>query len=187
MDASSLSTAEKWDYIYSSLGITDFMNFLNSELQYSLLPLKIFFILFSILFFCLVVYFYINSSYLKYRFTRNVSELISGQEAGLSKINAQWIKIIKKTESGGEQNFKLAIVQADDLMLQTLKDRGFQGKDFEELIANVDKKIIPNYEDILEAHEIRNNIVYDLDYKLDLERAKKMLNDYQDAIRNIAV
>ncbi len=188
MDISHLTTAEKWDYIYSSLGIKDFMDFLvSSDLQNSLLPLKIFFIIFTILFFCLTIYFYINSSYIKYQFSRNVSDLFSESNAEISSIDSHLRRIIKKTESGSEKDYKLSIVEADDLLQEVLREGGYKGEDFEDLVNKIGKKIMPNYEDILQDHEIRNEIVYNLDYNLDLQKAKKILDDYDSAIKNVAI
>lgn len=183
-----MTTSEKWDYVFASLGIKEFVDFLtSSELQMSLLPLKIFFIIFTILFFCLVMYFYINSSYIKYQFSRNVSELFAGKDRELASTNNRWIKIISKTKSGLEQDYKIAIVQADDFLKDVLKERGYKTDDFDDLIKIIDKKLMPNYEKILEAHEIRDSVVFDLDYKLDVEKAKNILDEYESAIKNLAV
>lgn len=188
MDISHLTTAEKWDYIYSSLGIKDLMDFLaSSQLQYELLPLKIFFIMFTLLFFALVMYLYTHSSYIKYHYMQNVSEILSGQAGGSGDIGIRWKKLIKRTESGNEKDFKLAIVEADEFLHQMLEERGYEGGSFEAMVKSVGTKIMPNVQEVLNAHEVRNSIVYDLNYKLDIEKAKKILDEYEKTIENLAV
>ena len=66
-----------------------------------------------------------------------------------------------------------------------MEERGFNGKNFEELINNAGKIMLPNLDEILSAHEIRNSIVYNPDYKIDLDRVKKILAIYEAATKNI--
>ena len=72
-------------------------------------------------------------------------------------------------------------------MKETLEDRGFTGKSFEELINNAGKIVLPNLDEILLAHETRNSIVYNPDYKIDLDRVKRILAIYEAAIKNVGV
>lgn len=177
-----------WEYIYNLFGIKDFIYFISfPNLQDILFPVKLVFIFFTAFFFCAVIYFYINSSYIKYQFLQDVAEFFSWQSYGLRNINKRWKKIVQKTESGFESEYKLAIIEADDFLYQTLEDRGYNGETFEELVNSAGKKISPDFKDILEAHNIRNSIIYNSDYKLDLEKARKILSDYENAIKNISV
>jgi len=188
VDVNNLTIAEKWDYIYLSLGIKDFMDFLtSSDLQNSLLPIKIFLIIFIILFFFLMMYFYINSSYIKYHFSSNVSDLLKKSNYETASTDNRWTRIINKIKSGNEKDYKLAIIEADDLLQEVLRERGYKGEEFEDLINEVERKLLPNYEDILKDHDIRNEIVYNLNYKLGVEDANKILNDYDSAIKNLSV
>ena len=66
-----------------------------------------------------------------------------------------------------------------------LEDRGFTGETFEELINNAGKIMLPNSAEILSAHEVRNSIVYNPDYRIDLDRVKKILAVYEAATKNI--
>lgn len=188
MDISHLTTAEKWEYIYSALGIKDFMDyFTSSDLQNSLLPIKIFCIIFTLLFLYFVIYFYIKSSYIRYHYSQNVTDLVSAQANGpTGQLNSRLRSLIEKAESSNEKDLKYTIIQADDLLQDVLKQRGYKGEDFNDLINQVEESIISNREEIIRDHEIRNEIVYNLDYKLDLKEAKKILTDYDSAIRNLS-
>lgn len=177
-----------WEYIYNYLGITDFINFISSsDIQNALLPIKIVFILFTVFFFCAVMYFYVNSSYIKYQFLQDTSEFLYWQPYELKGVNKRWKNIIKRIESGLESDYKLAIIEADDLLRQSFENRGYEGETFEELANKADKRIMPNFNDILEAHAVRNSVVYNSDYKLDLQEAKKILSEYEKAIKSISI
>jgi len=79
----------------------------------------------------------------------------------------------------------MAIIEADDFLSETLQDRGFEGKTFEELV-NSGRVAIQNYDEIMQAHEIRNAAVYDPNYKIDINKTKKILSLFEAAIKNVA-
>ncbi len=175
-----------WEQLYNLTGTTDFIYFISSpELQNELFPIKMVFILFTAFFFCAVIYFYINSSYMQHHFLQDTVEFLSWQPYGLRQVNKRWQKIIKKIEGGGESEYKLAIIEADDFLYKTLEDKGFDGENFEELLNSASQKILPSYENILSAHGVRNSIIHDSDYKLDLEMARNILGNYEKAIKNL--
>ena len=175
-----------WETIYNFLGITDFIYFISSpDLQDMLFPVKLVFACFTMFFLSGLIYFMVNSSYFKYQFLEDVSEFFSWQAYGLREIINRWKKIQKRAETGVEAEYKLALIEADDYLKEMLEDREFKGKDFEELVNNAGKIILPNLDEILSAHQIRNSIVYNPDYKIDLDEVKKILAIYEAATKNI--
>ena len=115
-----------------------------------------------------------------------MTEFFSWQAYGLIEVNKQWKKIIKKTASGLENDYKLAIIEADEFLHRTLEGRDLAGDTFEELVNSAGKRLLPDFEVILEAHAVRNSIVYNQSYTLETESAKKILADYERAIKNIS-
>lgn len=175
-----------WEQIYDFFGIRDFIYFISSsQLQEALFPIKLIFIFFAVFFLAAVIYFYINSSYIQYKFLQDLVEFFSWQPLGLAQINKRWRKIMKEVEGGGEKEYKLAILQADDFLYKILEDKGYQGETFEELIKSAGRQIAPSPAEILAAHNIRSSIVYDSEYKLDLPTAKRILDNYEKAVKNL--
>lgn len=175
-----------WDYIYTLLNVRDFIYFVSSsQIQDMLLPVKLIFVLFSGVFLILVVYFYINSSYIEFQFLQDITEFLSWQAYGLRETTKRWNKIKKKIVYGTEAEYKLAIIEADDFLYKTLEDRGFDGETFEELVEKASRRMIPNSAEVLEAHEVRNSIIYEPDYELNTEEAKQLLSLYESTIKNI--
>jgi chromosome condensin MukBEF complex kleisin-like MukF subunit len=115
----------------------------------------------------------------------DVTEFFSWQAYGSRQISKQWERIKRKSESGVESDYKLAIIDADDLLAEVLDSRGFEGKDFQETLKKAGKMIAANYNEILSAHETRNSIVYNPDFKISADQAKKVLDVYYSAINNI--
>lgn len=175
-----------WDQIYNFLGIKDFIYFISSpQLQDMLFPVKLVFVCFAMFFLAMVIYFMINSSWLQYKFLEDVEEFVSWQSFGLRQTTKRWDKIKKRTESGAEADYKLAIIDADDFLLEALEDAGFEGESFEEAIKKSGKLLADVLSEIMQAHEVRNSIVYNPGYKLSTEEAKKVLDVYERAVKNV--
>jgi len=175
-----------WIDLYNFFGIKDFIFFISSpQLQDMLFPIRIVFIAFSIFFLAFVIYFMINSSWLHYKFLEDVSEFFSWQAYGAREMSRKWSKIKKRIESGTDSDCKLAVIDADDLLEEVLDNRGYEGKDFQETIEKAGRLVTPILDEILRAHEVRNAIVYNPDYKLTADQAKKILDTYESAINNI--
>lgn len=178
---------ENWDKLYMMLGIKDFIYFISSPtIQDILFPVRLICLLFSAFFLCAIIWFYTNSSYLKFQFLQDTTEFFSWHAYGLQEVNRQWKKIIKKTESGSESEYKLAILEADDYLQNVLDEFGFEGESFEDIVGKAAQKMALSVADIEQAHAVRNAIVYNSDYRFDQEVAKKALADYESAIKQIA-
>jgi hypothetical protein len=177
-----------WESIYNFLGVKDFIYFISSpQIQDMLFPVKLIFVFFAMFFLAMVIYFMLNSSWLQYKFLEDVTEFFSWQAFGQRQMQSQWSRIKKRTESGTESDYKLAIIDADDFLAEVLDNRGYDGKDFEESINKAGKLITSILDDVLRAHEIRNLIVYNSDYKLTIDQAKRVLDTYESASKEIGM
>jgi hypothetical protein len=175
-----------WNSIYNYLGITDFIYFISSpQIQDMLFPVKLVFVFFSMFFLASVIYFMLNSSWLQYKFLEDVTEFFAWQSYGQRQIIKQWNKIIKKSESGSEADYKLAVIDAEDFFKEILENEGYEGKNFEESVQKAGRLLAPVLNDLMKAHEIRNFIVYDPDFKLSADIAKKTLDTYENAINSV--
>ena len=175
-----------WEQFYNLLGIKDFIYYISSpQIQDMLFPVKLVFVFFTMFFLAGVIYFMINSSWLQYKFLEDVTEFFSWQSYGLRTISKRWKKIKEKLDTGVEAEYKLAIIEADDFLGEMLEERGFLEKSFEESIKKAGKGALPNSEEILSAHETRNSIVYNPDFKVNAETSKNILSVYETAITNL--
>ncbi len=175
-----------WESVYNFFGIKDFIYFISSpQLQEMLFPVKIVFIFCSVFFLIFVIYFMMNSSWLQNKFVEDVSEFFSWKAYGEKEMSKKWDRIRKRIKSGLEPDYKLAIIDADDLLLQVLDERGYEGKDFAETVNLAGNLMVPILNDVLSAHETRNSIVYDPDFKLSADQAQKILSIYESAVRTI--
>ncbi len=176
-----------WDQIYNYVGIRDFIYFISSPaIQDAVFPVKLVFIFFTAFFFCAVIWFYVNSSYIQYKFLQDTMEFFSKESYGLKKISNDLKKIKKRAESGSVPDLKLAIIEMDDFLYQKLQDLDYEGDTFEQIAQAASTRVLPNVEEVIDAHVVRNAIVYEPDFVLDPERGKQILSLYETAIKNVA-
>ncbi len=137
----------------------------------------LFFIIFSLF----------KTTFLKAHFLEDFIEFITFKPYGMKKMFKRWKKIIRHLESDIESEYKLAVVEADDFLEEILRGMGYKGDTMQEILEKIDTLVLPNLEDIRQVHQIRNQVVYDPNYQLDLNKAKEVLDVYEEALRNLEV
>jgi len=147
--------------------------------------LRVVLIGFSIFLFLSIIVLAFRSNWLKYLILEDTAEFLSFKPYGVRKIVNVWNKIMKRLETGIESEYKLAILEADGVLDNTLKRMGFRGETLGERLGNLTSATLPNIEDIERVHKIRNNIVHDPSYKVSLNEAKEILAVYEQALRDL--
>lgn len=147
-----------------------------------LLVIKIIFIFFGLFFLGFTVWALINTSWLKRILLWDLKEILTYRPYGIKKLKKEWKKIKERLETGLESEIKLAVIEADSLVDQTLKNLGYAGESFGERLDKLTLDILPNLEEVREIHKIRNDIIHDPTYKLSQEEAKKALAVYEKAL-----
>lgn len=146
------------------------------------LVIKIIFIIVSFFFLGFIIFALIKSSWLKRLIIWDLKEFLTYQPFELRKVEKQWKEIRKRLDTEMESEWKLAVIDADKILEDTLSRLGISGKNLEEKMTNLTSATLPNIEEVKEAHKIRNNIVYDPAYKLSLEEAKKAVSIYEKSL-----
>jgi hypothetical protein len=160
---------------------------LSPELQQKLFLAKVVFLFFSFVFFIAILYFLFKTSWFRRIIWQDLVEFLTYKPMKISKIEKIWAKIKKRIEKGSEAELKLAIIEADKLLDDLLKKMAIEGEILEDKLKKVTPEILPNVEQMREAHKIRNNIVFDPAYKLDREEAKKTLTIYEESFKSLGV
>ncbi len=147
---------------------------------------QIVFIVLSIVFLGVIIFVLLVSQRLNLRFFEEASEFLSFKPQGSSKLLKEWKKIEKKLDSGLESEYKLAIIEADMMLDKTLERIGHSEKTIEEKLEKTTSSELENIDEIKEARKTRNNVVYDPDYQLTLEKARETLKVYERTFRNLS-
>jgi hypothetical protein len=108
-----------------------------------------------------------------------------GKKKKTSPGNRRWSSIKQKLDTGKEAEFKLAILEADTLLEETLTKMGYSQDTIEEKIKKVGPEVLSSIDTLITIRQIRNNIVSDPDYKINLDSAKKTIAVYEKAFKEI--
>ena len=134
-----------------------------------------------------IIYFFSRSSFLKLIIWQDVVEIITFRQYGQKKIVKRWEDIKRRIETGSESEQKLAVIDAEGILDEVFVRMGLSGASFGERLKQVKKERLPSLDEVARAHEIRNNIVHDPDYRLTPDQARKAIDIYEKALKELEV
>lgn len=150
-----------------------------------LLTIKIFFISFSSLLLVLIIVLISRTNFMPNLVWEDIFEFFTYRSVGARKILKQWTKTKGRLETGLESEYKLAAIEADSTLDEVLKRMGYLGETLGERLEKINVAVLPNIEEVLGAHKIRNNIVHDPDFRLSSDEAKKAISIYEKALTDL--
>jgi len=90
--------------------------------------------------------------------------------------------------SENPDDWKLAIIEADVVLDQVLKERGFAGVSLGERLRSVSPAELPSLNDAWQAHKVRNFIAHHgHDYVLTQREAQETMIRYERVFRDLGV
>lgn len=147
-----------------------------------LLVIKMIFLFFTAVFLGFTIIALVKTTWLKRLILWDLKEFLTFRPYGLKKLTKEWGKIKKRLDTGLESEAKLAVIEADSLLDVALKRMRYPGESLGERLDKLTVDTLSNLEGAREAHRIRNNIIHDPTYKLEIEEAKKVLAVYEKAL-----
>lgn len=159
----------------------------SAEIQATLFPVQVAFMAIIAILLGIIIFILLRTHYLQWLFFQDFVQFITMRPFGAKKITRQWNKTLERLETGSESEYKLAVIEADDILDASLKRMGYAGQTLEEKLGKLSSATLPNIQQLYEIHHLRNNIVHDPDYRLALEEAKKALDVYNQAFRDLQI
>jgi len=137
--------------------------------------LKVLFTLIAIFLMALAIYFIIRIEELKA--TPNIFLTKIPIEGQLEKTkNDRWDKILQYINSHNASDWRLAILEADNMLDDLTKKLGYQGENLGERLKSVDASVFSTIDYAWEAHRVRNKIAHEgTDYILNHYEAKRVI------------
>lgn len=96
-----------------------------------------------------------------------------------------WQAIEKRLKTGEVSQFKLAILESDNLVDSVLMDLGFEGANMKERLDKANANQIEQIDNLIEAHKIRNKIIYDSNFVLDKKETNRVMNLYREFLEEL--
>lgn len=133
-----------------------------------------------------IVYFAIETGWYANRVDRFRHIIL---QSDISKKHAQesWHEIQEHFFKGSENDLKVAIMDADTLLNEALRDAGILGTHLGDRLKKANSNQVPNLNDIWQAHKLRNQIAHEPNLKLKRDLAERALSIYQVALKNLGI
>ncbi len=87
----------------------------------------------------------------------------------------QWQVVLNHVNSESVAEWKLAILEADNMLDEILEDQGYLGETVADKLKAMDPARIASYNDVWDAHKLRNQIAHG--GALDMDISKKIARD----------
>jgi glycogen synthase len=102
-----------------------------------------------------------------------------------SAMRKKWSAIETRLNSGNISEYKVAVLEADGIVDGILNDIGYAGNDMTQKIEQL-RAVQPHDAECLdEAHRIRNRIVFEEDFQIDLAETKRILGIFQEYLKKL--
>ena len=107
-------------------------------------------------------------------------------ETNLPKETAkkEWTKIEQHFYKGDENDLKIAVIEADKLLEEALRESGIRGISLGDRLKSLKPEQLPNLDQVWQAHRLRNDIVHQPTFKLKRDLAERALNIYEETLRS---
>ncbi|MCX6747829.1 MAG: hypothetical protein NTW98_02705 [Candidatus Nomurabacteria bacterium] len=94
--------------------------------------------------------------------------------------NERWENILKHLYSESSADWKLSIIDADEMLLTLMTDMGFKGEGLGEKLKSADRDEFHSLSAAWEVHTVRNRIAHEgLSYELSQREAKRVIALYE--------
>jgi len=102
--------------------------------------------------------------------------------------NPRWEIIENLILSPAEADWRVAIIEADILLEESLTEAGFTGQGIGEMLTNADPKSFSTYKYAWDAHKVRNEIAHQgTNYKLTKDDTIRVISMYRGVLEEFAV
>lgn len=114
-------------------------------------------------------------------------EPIHAEEEVAKGKSIQWKVILEHVNSESPAEWKIAILEADNMLDEILEDLGYVGETLAEKLKTMSRTKIASYDDIWEAHKIRNQIAHGgaIDMDLTKKMAKETVIKFGNAFKDL--
>lgn len=107
------------------------------------------------------------------------------EPANRGMVTGKWQEIMNHMESDKENDWKLAVIEADKLMDDLLKKSGFYGDTMGERLTNMHHDQLRTLHVLWQAHRIRNRLVHETDYSPSYKELHEALKYYRAALEEL--
>lgn len=98
------------------------------------------------------------------------------------RFQRKWLELLARVRT--HEGMMLAIIDADRLLEEALRKKGFKGKTVGERLVSA-QKILTDNDAIWYAHKLRNRLVHEPEIRLKKDEAKMALAGFRQALKDL--
>lgn len=107
-----------------------------------------------------------------------------GSTIDVEKYRSKWLAIEQSVQRDNDASCHMAILNADKLVDQALKDKGFKGQTMGERLKSA-KDALPHRDNIWQAHKLRNRIAHETDVKVSYDITRRALAQFKQTLKDL--
>ncbi|MDO8676143.1 MAG: hypothetical protein Q7K16_00575 [Candidatus Azambacteria bacterium] len=100
-------------------------------------------------------------------------------------LNKSWQKILARLGKNDEANLRLALIEADNIFDDLLKQMRLPGESMADRLKYIDSSQVSNIDEIWRAHKLRNVIVHNSEYPITRNEMEFGVGAYQKALKEL--
>jgi hypothetical protein len=187
VDLTSLMSQGVFDYIF------DIIDFLTTPEDfpptiYSIYQVaKVFFVSLSLILLAAFFFLTSRSKYFQYSFKEEQTERKKGKPFVSVKLKGDIEELVLQAKEKKEVERKLAVIEVDDLLSDVLLQMEHKGDDLIEQLKNITEEILPNIEELKQAHLKRKKIIENPEQELSEEEAVEIVSTYKESLKYLRV
>jgi hypothetical protein len=98
----------------------------------------------------------------------------------------RWQRALSLAETDDPNSWRLAILEADVLLDEILRKRGYQGESIGERLKAIDQSELQTLEQAWEAHKVRNSIAHEgSQYQITKREAQRVIDLYRQVFEEL--
>ena len=116
---------------------------------------------------------------------KNAGNFLLTQAFPKRHLNKSWQKILTRLSKSDEANLRLALIEADNLFDELLKQMRLPGESMADRLRYIDSSQISNIDEIWRAHKLRNVIVHNHEYQITRNEMEFSVKAYEKALKEL--
>ncbi|MDD5547315.1 MAG: hypothetical protein PHN74_00180 [Candidatus Pacebacteria bacterium] len=143
--------------------------------------LKMLSVILSLAFLALIIYMAGKTRYLNMKI-ENYMDVAGKKNLSKRRSLKAWEQVKKRVSSADQQNWKLAIIEADKILNEVLKVSGYLGDNLGPKLNLLTVAQLSNLEDIKRVHKIRDRVATEPDFAMTQQEAIDILKIYKKSL-----
>lgn len=136
---------------------------------------------------CLVIYVARKIMVLRHGEHLALREMLQATQVAKPDINEDWQKVLNYMSSDNPNDWKLGIIEADNLLDRLVKTMSLPGESLGERLKNVEPSDFTTLNEAWEAHKVRNRIAHESGYVPTENEARRAIANYRQVFEEFKI